>query len=349
MRTKTTSQTPEVFDSVKLENIPKYSELTAKVDAIVKQSSWWDLYGIDWAINTGALALIPVCLLLISSTSWMNVAFGIFLLGWIHSVFASKSGHLASHGSLSTDRQYSRPISVFFIEVIGSFSEELAYDIHIKQHHPYTNIIGQGDSSTWKMPFLPRYMYMFVAPFIFLPILTPLVSMAGLIEKRSFLGLLKYIVRAGFGLSVITLLLIHVSGCSFTGALAVIWLYRAIFSVPYIHVNIFQHIGLPMYSQKSKPVRLYQMATGVLNLPRNPVLDIAFGHSLISCHVEHHLFPKLSDNMCLKIKPVVSKFLKDGGMPYNEKTYMNRLHLFIDKYDTLMVNAPPITHFVGIQ
>lgn len=43
------------------------------------------------------------------------------------------------------------------------------------------------------------------------------------------------------------------------------------------------------------------MSLGVLNLPRLPVLDWAFGHSLISCHVEHHLFPWLSDNMCLKV------------------------------------------------
>lgn len=43
------------------------------------------------------------------------------------------------------------------------------------------------------------------------------------------------------------------------------------------------------------------MSLGVLNLPRLPVLEWAFGHSIVSCHVEHHLFPRLSDNMCLKV------------------------------------------------
>lgn len=43
------------------------------------------------------------------------------------------------------------------------------------------------------------------------------------------------------------------------------------------------------------------MSLGVLNLPRLPVLDWAFGHSIVSCHVEHHFFPRLSDNMCLKV------------------------------------------------
>lgn len=43
------------------------------------------------------------------------------------------------------------------------------------------------------------------------------------------------------------------------------------------------------------------MTHGVLNLPRNFLLDWTFGHSLINCHVEHHLFPFLSDHMCLKV------------------------------------------------
>ena len=62
-----------------------------------------------------------------------------------------------------------------------------------------------------------------------------------------------------------------------------------------------QHIGLPMFSSTTRPKRIYQMTHGVLNLPRNPLLDWTFGHSLINCHVEHHLFPFLSDNMCLKV------------------------------------------------
>lgn len=56
-----------------------------------------------------------------------------------------------------------------------------------------------------------------------------------------------------------------------------------------------------MFSRDKKPRRIHMMSLGVLNLPRLPVLDWAFGHSIISCHVEHHFFPRLSDNMCLKV------------------------------------------------
>lgn len=69
-------------------------------------------------------------------------------------------------------------------------------------------------------------------------------------------------------------------------------------------VCVFQHIGLDMFSPARRPKRIYQMSHGVLNLPRNLLLDWTFGHSLISCHVEHHLFPLLSDHMCLKVQTI---------------------------------------------
>ena len=339
-----------VVDQVKIDTLPKYAVLKSQVDDIVKKCSWWDLYGVDWTIiGVSGFVIFPCSCILMGSESSLKYLLGLFLLGFVHSVFANKGGHLATHGGLGSVKNWLRPISVFFVENIGSFSEELAYSIHIKQHHPYTNIIGLGDSSTWKVPFLPCYAYMFIAPCLLLPPLTFLVSIAGLLEQKNITALLKYMIRCTAGQAVYIYLIMQISGLSLMWTFLSIWISRGIFSVPYIHVNIFQHIGLPMYALKHKPVRLYQMSSGVLNLSRNPVLDYAFGHSLISCHVEHHLFPNLSDNMCLKIKPVVSKFLKENGLPYHEKTYLNRLKLFLDKYETLMVKAPPITHFVGIQ
>ena len=124
---------------------------------------------------------------------------------------------------------------------------------------------------------------------------------------------------------------------------------RTVFAIPYIHVNIFEHIGLPMNDVKKHPKRLYQMASSALSLPRNPLLDFAFGHSVISCHVEHHLFPRLSDSMCLKIKPVVSSYLKSNGLPYHDAPYLSQLWKFYNNYDELMVKAPPITKLIGIQ
>ncbi|CAH3015630.1 unnamed protein product [Porites evermanni] len=80
----------------------------------------------------------------------------------------------------------------------------------------------------------------------------------------------------------------YVTGLSVVGAIFCNITVRTVFAIPYIHVNIFEHIGLPMYDVKKRPKRLYQMASSALSLPRNPLLDFSFGHSVISCHVEHH-------------------------------------------------------------
>lgn len=338
----------EVFEKVKLDKLPKFSDLKDKVDDLISKSTWWDMYGFDWFIVFVFLTAFFASLMIMRSDSWIMVVFGTFLYGWMHSAFTVKSAHLAAHGGLSSDKRIVRPLGRFFIEFCGQFSEELAYDIHIKEHHPYTNIIGRGDSSTWRAPFVPRYLYMFVTPWA-IPALHPLVSIAGLIQKRALGGLLSYFIISGSGFALFIFLLMKVSNFSLGGALLCIYMSRGFFSIPYLHVNIFQHIGLSMYSEKSKPVRIYQMATGVLNLPKNIILSYAFGHSIISCHVEHHLFPRLSDNMCLKIQPIVSKFLKENNLPYHQDTYMGRMKYFLEKYETLMVQAPPITHFVGIQ
>lgn len=61
-------------------------------------------------------------------------------------------------------------------QICGSFSAQAGIQGHIKMHHAHTNVIGLGDSSVWKVPFLPRTVYLFVAP-LAVPVLTPLVAL----------------------------------------------------------------------------------------------------------------------------------------------------------------------------
>lgn len=67
-------------------------------------------------------------------------------------------------------------LSVLCCQVCGSFSARAGVQAHVKMHHAHTNVIGLGDSSTWKIPFLPRSVYLFIAP-LAVPIITPVVGM----------------------------------------------------------------------------------------------------------------------------------------------------------------------------
>ncbi|XP_055745678.1 fatty acid desaturase 6-like [Salvelinus fontinalis] len=323
-------------------------ELTRLVQKTVKESSWWERRGIDITILVLAFLLLPPAFLLLGSSQVLVFVLGMVLMGVSHAVITVKGTHLASHGSLSESPAWAEFWAVFFIEVCGSFTARAGVTGHIKMHHAHTNVIGLGDSSTWKIPCLPRSVYLFIAP-LAVPIITPLVALGE--TKTGCVCVCVFVCVVLFlGFYSQYWLLMHVSGFQRAySSLLCMLLCRAMFSIPYIHVNIFQHIGLSMFSPTRRPKRIYQMTHGVLNLPRNPLLDWTFGHSLINCHVEHHLFPFLSDNMCLKVKPIVSQYLKEKELPYQEDTYLSRLQLFFHKYQELMVFAPPITELVGVQ
>ena len=328
-------------------NVPSYSHLKSLVQKVVITKSWWELYGIDLTVITvTSVLLLPAGFLLMKSSNIALFSFGFLILAYLYYFYGSKSAHMASHGSLGKSRFWNRCLGKFFSEVCGGFTYEEAENIHIKIHHPYTNIIGLGDSSTWRAPFLDRVSYFFVAP-LFLPLLAPLLSIKLLWGRWK--SLMYFIPTLAVGMSAHFFLLRKISGFSVVGAWVCMFTTRGLFSTLYVHINIFQHIGLSFYALERRPDRLLQMANGVLNLQKNLFLDSCFGHSITTCHVEHHLFPHLSDNMCLSIKPLVSEYFKVHNLTYNEDSYSNRLKLFYSKYTELMVHAPPITDFVGVQ
>ncbi|XP_076855915.1 fatty acid desaturase 6 isoform X6 [Brachyhypopomus gauderio] len=322
-------------------------ELTRLVQKAVRESSWWEQRGLDCTILAVAFISLPAGFWLLASCQVLCFTLGLLLMGVAHAVITVKGTHLASHGALSASVAWRQFWAIFFIEVCGSFTARAGVRAHVKMHHAHTNVIGLGDSSTWKIPFLPRGVYLFIAP-LAVPIITPIVAMKQLKGQPLWVAV-RTVVCVCVGVCAHYTLLRCVSELECSSALLVMLLSRAMFSLPYIHVNIFQHIGLPMFSPTRRPKRIYQMSHGVLNLPRNPLLDWTFGHSLINCHVEHHLFPTLSDNMCLKVKPIVSQYLKAKSLPYQEDSYLSRLRLFFHKYQELMVFAPPITELVGVQ
>ena len=348
-QTETQDEGKNVYVEVDVKRLPAFSSLQAEVRAVVRASSWFERFGIDWCYFLAALAMVPLALRLLSEGGWGNYVTAGVLFAVYHSIVANKTGHLSVHGSMAESEWINTLVSYFSTEFVGCFSAFQGDVTHIRFHHPHTNIIGLGDSSTWKIPQLSRLPYLFVAP-TFLPIITPLVAIAELARCRHWLRLVAFLGVMTSGVAFHVFLLLKYGGMtSVWSALAFMFVYRAVFAYSFIHVNIFQHIGLPMWSPTSRPSRVYQMSHGVLNLSRNSVLDHVFGHSLINCHVEHHLFTKLSDQMCLKVKPRVRRFLEKSGLQYNEDSYMSRLRIFWKHYDELMVDAPPITHFVGIQ
>ena len=90
--------------------------------------------------------------------------------------FTVKLAHAAVHNALAGSSHFwNGLLSIFFIEIWGGFTVEGSYEAHIQFHHPYTNVIGLGDSSSWAA-FLCRNTYLFIEP-LFLQLLYPVVGL----------------------------------------------------------------------------------------------------------------------------------------------------------------------------
>ncbi|CAH3117228.1 unnamed protein product [Porites lobata] len=136
--------------------------------------------------------------------------------------------HSAVHNALAGSSHFwNGLLSIFFIEIWGGFTVEGSYEAHIQFHHPYTNVIGLGDSSSWAA-FLCRDTYLFIEP-LFLQLLYPVVGLKLLAGR--------WRPKPGFCL--------------------LLWCYLLQHNCAHIHVNIFEHIGLPMCDVKKRPKRLY--------------------------------------------------------------------------------------------
>ncbi|XP_063281499.1 fatty acid desaturase 6 isoform X2 [Pelobates fuscus] len=302
-------------------------ELSQMVQKEWKNSTWWEKYGIDWSIIGLAMCSLPAGLLCLGSHSSILWVLGIIILGLANSVLTMKGSHMASHRALCASPTLGRFWATFFMEVCSFLPVPVGDQGHVKLHHGHTNIIGLGDSSIWKAPRLSCES----------------------LKDLPYLQALQSLSCISLGLFCHLQLFIQVSGLGIWSALGCMFLSRTLLSIPFIHVNIFQHIGLPMFSSSQRPLRLQLMTHCVLNLPRNFLLDWTFGHAIISCHIEHHLFPHLSDHMCLKVKPLVSKFVQSRNLPYQEDTYVSRLQLFLTRYKEFMVLAPPITQLAELR
>lgn len=346
--TTTETVTYNPVDRVKGSETASFLELQRRVKSVIDSSTDWERYQRDRAeIGLGYLLGNITGLLLLSSSSLLYQSLGILSLSWTHQLIAARLAHVLSHGWLRLS-EWPNLIMLCFTESYMGFPHDLASDTHSKIHHPHTNIVGMGDSSSWRVPQLSRSLYLFIAPLL-LPVISPLIGIKEAITASDHTIAKRVQIMVRF--LTITALMAYlqwwifqnICGLTANRALLFVWFCRAPYFIPYIHVNIFQHIGLAMYSPQNRPDRMTQMSTGVLNLPRNLLLDWNFGHSLISAHVEHHLFNQLSDYMCLKVQPTVKSYFAQHGLEYNERTYAKRVRLFWNDYDKLMVDEPYIT------
>ena len=113
---------------------------------------------------------------------------------------------------------------------------------------------------------------------------------------------------------------------------------RSLFSPIFMHLAVFNHIGLDNPPQLL-PWLPRQDAT-TRNIKPSWLLNGMGGNAFLECHLEHHLFPSLSNHLLAKIRPTVRAFLTEKGYQYREETYVSCLKNCLKHYHALFENRP---------
>ncbi|KAF6030902.1 FADS6 [Bugula neritina] len=121
-----------------VQGLPKLNELNEQVKEVIATSSYWERHGYGLLEIGSAFPLLLLGLLMCSTETPILFIAGFLLLGCCHSVIANRLAHLAAHNSLFETKWPNRIARWLSIEMYGFFSERVAYEIHISQHHPYT-------------------------------------------------------------------------------------------------------------------------------------------------------------------------------------------------------------------
>ena len=200
------------------------------------------------------------------------------------------------------------------------------------KHHQYTNVPGK-ETANFYYPWLNKYLYFFVVPYL---VIFWLIGNSIAYLWKDWKGLSAYLIAmiAGWALHIYLFSLI----LPLPLAVISVIVMRVLFAPVFMHLAVFNHIGLdnpsallPWLPHQAKTTR---------NVQRHWFLVGMGGNAFVECHLEHHLFPTLSNRMLSKIRPVVKEFLENEGYVYVEEGYFKVLSLCLANYEKYFAGAP---------
>jgi fatty acid desaturase len=176
-------------------------------------------------------------------------------------------------------------------------------------------------------------LYFFVTPFL-VSFWLVYHSVEFLLEKKK--SVVRYLALAGAGWAFFIYLFARLMPLG--AAVATAFVMRSLFAPIFMHLAAFNHIGLD-----SPPVRqewLPHQTITTRNLKPQWFLSGMGGNAFVECHLEHHLFPAVSNRTLSKIRPLVRKALERDGYAYIEVPYWTCLKDSLKYYDAFFTLPP---------
>jgi fatty acid desaturase len=278
------------------------------------------------------LGLYACGILLFSFGGWLFQLIGLVLASFGFYAVAITGTHETRHGCFQQSERLNRLWAYFFSDFWSGQSNVWWHHRHTLVHHTQTNIPSK-EPSLFYYPWIKPFVYFFIAPFF--------------VNGWLFVNSVKFL-KSQPG-PLLTYLLLQTLGWLFhiwVFALFVSWplaivfavLMRALFAPLFMHIAVFNHIGLPELDRK--PAWLPHQSITTRNLKPHILLTLFGGNAFIECHIEHHLFPNISNHLLGKIHPIVRSFLKEQGYAYTEEGYISCLNYCLKSYHQIFQRSP---------
>ncbi len=305
--------------------------LSEEISRALAGMSWWQKHGRE-SLHFFLRALLFCAGFLIfthSALGWR--AFGIAVMSYAFYGIAITGTHESSHGSFFASKRLNRAALFFFSDFWGGQSGEWWYHRHVRVHHVYPNVPSR-EPQEFYFPWLHKSLYFFAAP-----LLAPawVFGYSVWFLWGSWLRLARYVALCLAGWVLLVALLS--TQVPLGWAVVCAYLVRSVFAPVFMHLAVFNHLGLETLDEP-KPWLLLQTKT-TRNLRSHWFLQGIGGNAFLECHIEHHLFPAVSNRMLAHIRPVVMRYLRKEGYEYHEMSYFQCLGHCLRNYETLFPEA----------
>lgn len=310
-------------------NLPLHSMavLSRRVREVVRPLGWADRHGGELLRFVGRAAVFALGAIVFPLAPGPVRPFLFALLSYLYYGIAVTGVHEASHQAWVASRWGNQLWGLFFSVFWSGQSFAWWHHRHVQQHHAWTNM-PERDEPVFVYPWLNKYVYFFVAPFL-LPFWLAAHSIAFLHRKPVRLAVHLALAAADW--------LFHTwlfrPVCSWPWAFACAYGLRSLFAPVFLQVAVFNHVGLDNPVTR-RPWLPHQTST-TRNLKSHWLLTGLGGNAFVDCHIEHHLFPGLSNGLLARIRPIVRAHLEREGIAYVEESYATCLRNCLRGYDAL--------------
>jgi len=310
-----------------------FLELSRRVQARIKGFTWLDRHGYESLMFFIRFGLFILGFVLFAWPSLVYRVLGMLVLAYAYTGIAITGTHETSHLSYVKNSFLNKLWAYFFSDFWSAQSSLWWHFRHVQKHHVYPNV-PEKETANFYYPWLNRYFYFFVTPYL---VIFWLVGNSVKYLWGKWGHLLAYLVAMIAGWCV-HLYLFTTLGYSVFASLGLVFIMRSLFAPLFMHLAVFNHIGLD--NPRAVLPWLPRQENTTRNIKPTWFLSGMGGNAFLECHLEHHLFPSLSNHLLAKIRPVVREFLQEKGYLYREEGYRECLAQCLKHYHALFEQRP---------